>query len=111
MNPKIKKTRDELERTKAKITELQALVPQLERSIIDMENTDSIKAVRSADIAPADLPAFIASLRNAGTGAPASVVTPVSVQEAMPPQDEAAADDADDIYINKTNDEEENIDA
>jgi hypothetical protein len=69
MNPKIKKTRDELERTKAKIAEFQALVPQLERSITDMENTEIVRLVRSADIAPADLPAFIASLKNTGAGA------------------------------------------
>ena len=67
MNPKIKKTRDELERTKAKIAELQALVPQLERSITDMENTEIIRAVRSADIAPADLTAFLASLKPGST--------------------------------------------
>ena len=64
MNPKIKKAREELERIKAKITELQALVPQLEQSITDMENADIIKAVRSANIAPEDLPAFIESLKN-----------------------------------------------
>ena len=70
MNPKIKKAREELERTKAKITELQALVPQLERSITDMENADIIKAVRSANIAPEDLPAFIESLKNVNSAAP-----------------------------------------
>jgi hypothetical protein len=75
MNPKIKKTRDELERTKAKIIELQALVPQLERSITDMENADIIKAVRSADISLADLPAFIASLKRANA-APSTAAEP-----------------------------------
>jgi hypothetical protein len=111
MNPKIKKTRDELERTKAKIIELQALVPQLERSIIDMENTDIIKAVRSADIAPADLPAFIASLKNAGAGASERAVTPTPAQESSRLQDEPTADDAEDFYINTINDEEENANA
>ena len=77
MNPKIKKTRDELERTKAKIAELQALVPQLERVITDMENADIIRAVRSADIAPADLPAFLASLKNTGAATePTGTQTP-----------------------------------
>jgi len=75
MNPKIKKTRDVLERTKAKIAEFQALVPQLERGITDMENADIIKAVRSADIAPADLPAFLASLKNTAAAEPAGTRT------------------------------------
>ena len=82
MNPKIKKTRDELERTKVKIAELQALVPQLERSITDMENTDIIKAVRSVDIAPADLPAFLAALKSGGTNpepAGATATQPIAV--------------------------------
>ena len=84
MNPKIKKTRDELERTKAKITELQALVPHLERSVTDMENTEIIKAVRSADIAPADLPAFIASLKRTNAAAPEHAETPAQDE---PPTD------------------------
>jgi len=65
MNPKIKKTQDELERTKAKIIELQALVPQLERSITDMENTEIIRLFRSANISLTELPALIASIKQA----------------------------------------------
>jgi len=82
MNPKIKKTRDELERTRAKITELQALVPQLERSITDMENTEIVRLVRSAEIAPADLPAFIASLKSAGAVAAAADTTQAAAEPA-----------------------------
>ena len=63
MNPKIKKVIDEIDRTKAKITELQNLLPELERKRIDMENTEIIKLVRSADILPAELPAFLESLK------------------------------------------------
>ena len=74
MNPKIKKTREELERTKAKFIEFQTLIPQLEKSIIDMENTEIIKAVRSADVPLDELPAFIASLKEAARNAAAEVV-------------------------------------
>jgi len=63
MNQKIKKVIDEIERTKAKITELQILLPELERKRIDMENTEIIKLVRSAEILPAELPAFLESLK------------------------------------------------
>jgi len=62
MNPKINKIIDEIARTKARIVELQALLPKLERKRIDMENTEIIKTVRNANITPADLPEFIASL-------------------------------------------------
>jgi len=75
MNPKIKKAKDELERTKAKIAELQALVPQLERGITEMENNEIIRLVRSSDISLADLPAFLASIKNSGTAAPAETNT------------------------------------
>jgi len=63
LNPKIKKVIDEIKRTKAKILELQTLLPELERKRIDMENTEIIKLVRSADIQPAELPAFLESLK------------------------------------------------
>jgi hypothetical protein len=42
MNPKIRKVIDDIERTKNKITELQSLLPELERKRIDMENTEII---------------------------------------------------------------------
>ena len=110
MNPKIKKTRDELERTKDKIIELQALVPQLERSIIDMENTDIIKAVRSADISIADLPAFIASLKQANTAVP---VTNKAKRETSGTYGnyEAVADFSKDNDLLLLNDEEDDTDA
>ena len=65
MNPKINKVIDDIERTKAKISELQTLLPELERKRIDMENTEIIRLVRSADIAPADFPEFVRSLKTA----------------------------------------------
>jgi hypothetical protein len=95
MNPKIKKTRDELERTKVKIIELQALVPQLERSITDMENTEIIRLVRSADVALADLPAFIASLKN--TNAAVSVHEPAETYATATDSRDAGSDSD---YIN-----------
>ena len=63
MNPKINKTIEEIERARAKITELQELLPELERRKVDLENTEIIKMVRSASIAPADLPEFLEALK------------------------------------------------
>ena len=75
MNPKIKKAKEELERTKAKIIELQALAPQQERNITDMENTEIIRLVRSANIPLDDLPEFIASIKTPATPVPAETNT------------------------------------
>jgi len=63
MNPKINKAIEEIERTKARIAELQALLPELERRRVDMENTEIIRLVRSASIAPADLPEFLEAIK------------------------------------------------
>ena len=63
MNPRIQKTIDEIERTKAKIIELQALLPELERRRTDLENTEIVKLVRSANVAPGDIAEFIESLK------------------------------------------------
>jgi hypothetical protein len=63
MNPKLQKTVREIERTKAKIAELQALLPELEAQKTDLENTEIVKAMRSACVAPGDLADFLASYR------------------------------------------------
>jgi len=83
MNPKINKVIDDIEKTKAKIAELQTLLPELERKRIDMENTEIIRLVRSADIAPADFPAFVRSLKTAqaAVSEQAAVVEPTIVME------------------------------
>ena len=70
MNAKINKVTDDIEKTKAKIEELQALLPELERKRTDMENTEIIKLLRSADIAPADVPDFIKKVKASGTNLP-----------------------------------------
>jgi hypothetical protein len=63
MNQRVQKAIEDIERTKAKITELQALLPELERKKTDLENTEIVKLVRSANIAPGEIAAFIASIK------------------------------------------------
>ena len=70
MNPKLQKIVNDIERTKAKITELQALLPELEGRKIDLENTEIIKLVRSVNVAPGDLAAFIATYKAGKKPAP-----------------------------------------
>jgi hypothetical protein len=82
MNPKISKIIDEIERTKAKIAELQALLPELDRKRVDLENSEIIKLVRSASIAPADLPEFLAAIKEINSGAPAFAETQTTARVA-----------------------------
>ena len=70
MNAQINKVIDHIERTKAKIAELQALLPELERKRVDMENTEIIKLVRSADISIAGFPEFVRSIEAARLAVP-----------------------------------------
>ena len=63
MNPKLQKTEKDIERTMAKIAELQGLLPNLERQRTELENLDIIKTVRGANITPGELTAFIAAYR------------------------------------------------
>jgi len=95
LNPKIKKVIDEIDRTKAKILELQTLLPELERKRIDMENTEIIKLVRSADILPAELPAFIESLKTPKVPEPVASYRPSPLAPADEQDDGGEYDDDD----------------
>jgi hypothetical protein len=64
MNPRVKKIAADIERTKAKIIELQAVLPELERKLLDVENSEIIRLVRSADISIAEFPDFVKSLKS-----------------------------------------------
>jgi hypothetical protein len=64
LNPKIEKLALEIERTKARITELQIQLPELQKRKAELENLEIVKAVRSVNIAPAELPAFLAMIRS-----------------------------------------------
>jgi hypothetical protein len=78
MNPRIQKVIDEIKRTKAKIAELQALLPELERKKTDLENTEIVRLVRSANVAPGDIAAFVESIKTNRQG---NIVPPKIQQE------------------------------
>jgi len=63
LNKKLQRTNTEIEQAKARIAELQALLPGLEKQKIDLENTEIVRLVRSANIAPEDLEAFLQTIR------------------------------------------------
>jgi hypothetical protein len=86
MNPKIQKTVRDIERTREKIAELQALLPELEKQKTDLENTEIVKLVRSANVAPEELGDFLRSIRSVNT--PPAPARTVNYSETEEPADE-----------------------
>ena len=66
MNPKIEKLEKEIDRTKAKIAEMQAKLRKLEEQKTELENTDYVAVARSFHLTPQELAAFL-KLRQAGS--------------------------------------------
>lgn len=65
MNPKIEKLEKEIDRTKAKIAEMQAKLRKLEEQKTELENTDYVAVARSFHLTPQELADFL-KLRQAG---------------------------------------------
>lgn len=59
MNPKIERLAKEIDKTKDKIAELQAKLRDLEKQKTELENTDIVALVRSLNLSPQELSAFI----------------------------------------------------
>ena len=77
MNPKITKARDDVEKTKNKIAELQALLPEQERKVQNLENAEIVRRVRNASVEPGQLDAFMESLQSDDTSTvPKPRITP-----------------------------------
>ena len=55
MNPKIERVCKDIDKTKGKISELQARLRELERQKTELENTEIVETVRGMDISLADL--------------------------------------------------------
>lgn len=63
MNQKLQRVVRDIERTKTKIVELQALLPELERQKTELENAEIIKVFRSANVTPDDFSEFVTAYR------------------------------------------------
>lgn len=63
MTPKIEKLNVEIERIKAKITDYQARLRELERQRTEAENTEIVELVRGVDATPQELATFIRAFR------------------------------------------------
>ena len=82
MNPKLQKVNKDIERTRAKIEELQGFLPDLEKQRTELENLEIVRTIRGANIAPGDLTEFITAYR-AGQNrqdSPPRVFNPASPQ-------------------------------
>lgn len=77
MNPKITKLREEHEKNRTKISELQARNRELERQLRELENTEIIGLVRAQGFSLED---FAALLR--GTKAPPAARTKIEQEDA-----------------------------
>ena len=67
MNPKIPKLREELNKNKAKISELQARGRDLERQLRELENTDIVGLVRESGMTLEDFAALLRRLNAPAT--------------------------------------------
>lgn len=59
MNPKIGKLEKEIEKTKARIAEMQSKLRDLEKQKTELENTDYVAVARSFHLSPEELAEFL----------------------------------------------------
>lgn len=59
MNPKIQRVKNEIVKTKTKLSESQIRLRELEELLVELENSEIINLFRSVEIAPEDLTNFI----------------------------------------------------
>jgi len=64
MNPQINKIKNDIQKTKEKIAELQHLLPELERKKIELENAEIVRLVRKASVEPGELAGFLDSIKS-----------------------------------------------
>ena len=76
LNPKIIKLREEHDKNKAKISELQARNRELEKQIRELENTDIVGLVRAQGFTLEDFAALMRSMK-----APAPITTSTEREE------------------------------
>jgi hypothetical protein len=71
VNTKLQKIISEIDRTRQKISELQALIPKLEKQKTELENAEIIKSFRSINITPAEFADFVKAYKDGELPAPA----------------------------------------
>lgn len=63
MTPKIQRITTEIDRLRVRITESKERLRELERQRTELENTEIVALFRSLEVAPDQLPAFIAAMK------------------------------------------------
>ncbi len=75
MNPKIEKLEKEIDKTKAKIAEMQGKLRKLEEQKTELENTDYVAVARSYKLTPQQLADFLKSQQASPIGGGAAAET------------------------------------
>ena len=83
MNPKMQSLCNDIEKTKGKITELQARLRDLERRKTELENSEIVGIMRGIDVAPEELADFIKAFKEQRQppASPVSSTIPASEKE------------------------------
>jgi RNA-binding protein YhbY len=84
LNPKIQKTIRQIEQTKAKIAGLQALLPELQKQQVALENEELIKVARAAHTKTGDFTEVIQALQDSFNAKPVSA-GPMPINEPAEP--------------------------
>lgn len=63
MNPKIERLEKEIDKTRAKIAEMQGKLRDLEKQKTELENTDYVAVARSFHLTPQELAEFLKTRR------------------------------------------------
>ena len=70
MNPKIEKLEKEIEKTKAKIADMQGKLRELEKQKTELVNTDFVAVARSYHLTPGELAEFLKTRQMAPASEP-----------------------------------------
>jgi len=87
MNPKIEKITAEIEKLQAKQASVSSRIAELEAQKTDLENTEIVSIIRSADVPPSQLASFIRAFKERG-------VAPSALPAVYQPQQREVSDDA-----------------
>lgn len=88
---KVDKIVNEIAKTREKITDLQTKLRDLERQKTEQENGEIIEIIRSVDVTPRELAAFIEAYRQQGAAAALAAAAPAEAggsDDGAPPEDD-----------------------
>lgn len=97
MNPRYEKICKEIEKNRAKMSELQGRQRDLERQKTELENSEIVAAFRATNVSPQELAEYIKAFQQ--NGIPGAVSTPVQPPPAPPLKPDALTTNQEEIDI------------